>query len=116
MHANDSKIKIFIIYRSYHKTKNQAIVNTNLPTSQQQSTNLTFLSELGRRVFGELLNDDLVSGQILHRIVLPDSEQLNNLQLQRIQLIKILVSIPKIDKLLHEWQNKINSLVYNSIP
>ncbi|CAG8737389.1 6905_t:CDS:2, partial [Racocetra fulgida] len=36
-------------------------------------------------------------------------EQLNNLQLQCIQLIKILVSIPEIDKLLHEWQNKINT-------
>ncbi|RIB02821.1 hypothetical protein C2G38_2226769 [Gigaspora rosea] len=84
----------------YTSNKKSSNCKYKLPTSQQQSTNLIFLSELGHRVFGELLNDDLKK-----QIYDIDDDTLYNQDLD-----------PRLDKKDHEFLFERLVTIYTESP
>ena len=79
------------------------------------------LSTFSRQIFQELLDDDLVMGQIQlpmssnHENIRIENATINHLQLERAWLIKHLLYLRSVDNLLVIWSKIIHRMALDSV-
>ncbi|CAG8766935.1 27683_t:CDS:2, partial [Dentiscutata erythropus] len=85
-------------------------------------TRIETLSTINSQIFKELFDDDLIMRHIFLSLsstnenIKVENTTINNLQLQRTQLIEYMLYYDDIDSLLVSWSKKICQLVLDSVP
>ncbi|RHZ81760.1 hypothetical protein Glove_117g324 [Diversispora epigaea] len=109
--------------RDYRKDKNKLKDNKeNKNICQKHSIRLVQLSNFSQRVFEDLLNDELIMGELeiplnsYNKNVDRENLEIFNLQYERYKLIETILYKNSIDELLQNWHNIVKKIAHNAIP
>ncbi|RHZ78901.1 hypothetical protein Glove_155g80 [Diversispora epigaea] len=109
--------------RDYRKDKNKLKDNKeNKNVCQKHSIRLVQLFNFSQRVFEDLLNDELIMGELeiplnsYNKNVDRENLEIFNLQYERYKLIETILYKNSIDELLQNWHNIVKKIAHNAIP